>query len=222
MNINLINELQAGVIISLVLFNLALYGGFKLGSSQWYLGINAAMISFIITFHGSLLWFEITPLLYLWFWLAILHFYIHAYNAKFTIVETKRVTYDEAWHFLNQSSVLYYMYTHDIDRMYIEIYAGFIVTYLFLLVLFLDGYKWSIDPLYYLGSFMELYFIYTICPSPLYEFLIAGILHMTATWIITFNNRLGRYLILCDIAGCAFLSEFLILYLVHNNIYISC
>lgn len=221
--LNLINELQAGILLSFVFavhYVYAVIHSCDLFDYRSFVAtIRTSMKIFFVAFHISLIWLEIDILLYLWFWYAMLHFWIHAKYAKYTIVETNKITWDEAWHFLNQSAVVYYMLTHDVDIFHLKVYVSFVAIYLCLLFLFISGVKRAINPIYYLGSFMELYFIYSLSPSSLPVFVASAFLHMGATWLITFENRAGRMLVNCDVAGCAFLAEFLTLYLIHNGIY---
>jgi hypothetical protein len=47
--------------------------------------------------------------MYIWFWMAVLHFNIHHHKVKLTLLERKLVTADECWHLINQFLVMGYL-----------------------------------------------------------------------------------------------------------------
>lgn len=154
-----------------------------------------------------------------------LHFWIHGFKAKYTILETKQLSRDDIWHFGNQSMTSYYLQRYNPGSIPTKIYMASVLTYVTLLSSWSGckklGFKRMRDiilPLmYYLGALLEALFILTmetwdrtVLPATL-GFLIVS--HM-----ITYENRIGRFFINRNIAGCAFLAEFTILYLIHNKI----
>jgi hypothetical protein len=64
-----------------------------------------------------------------------------------------------------------------------------------------------------------LLFIYLLRPfNPYIAFILYAFFHMPAVTGVGFKNKFGRTLLYGNIAGAAFMSEALCLYLVHNNI----
>lgn len=222
LNINIVNEVQTGILVLLVITNLAVMNGLSIGTKQWARGIKLFSALTIFGFHASLYYMKVDWLLYYWFWSSMIHFWIHAFYAKFTIVQSGRPSFDEIWHFVNQLSVAAYMVIRKMDPIYYHLYLTFICIYFVLMTLFLWGYKWPTKPVYYLGSLMEYYFIYTLRPYSIVYLIPGFLVHTFVTWAITFNNPVGKFFILSNIAGAAFISEFFTLYFCFNDIYDSC
>lgn len=159
---------------------------------------TSALITF--AFHGFLMYYKTTPLLYFWFIFSVLHFFIHAYKARKTIVESNEFTSDEIWHLINQLFCLYYMYSRDVPVLNLRLYGGFLCLYFILLSACAAGYSFN-TPLYYLGSFMATFFVFSLKPN--YDpynisFFMSSYYFVVVS--ITYNNRVGRRLTLLNIA----------------------
>jgi hypothetical protein len=169
----------------------------------------------VVAFHVSMLHLTVSPLVYLWFWMVMWHFHVHLEVAFYTIPETRRATIDEAWHATNQTLATFYLWYHGLQYQYYG--ALMLLYYVFLYI----GCTYSeMRPVYYLGSPMEALFIMSLRPLPsLPSVLVPLCVQMGVTHMITYDNKPGRAFLRANVAGCTFLSEFFILYMVENNLY---
>jgi len=71
-----------------------------------------AAAAITVAFHLSMLYFTVSPLVYLWFAMVMWHFYLHLKVAYYTIPETNKATVDELWHAANQGLATYYLWSH--------------------------------------------------------------------------------------------------------------
>lgn len=189
-------------------------------SKGWPSSIKFVALVLTILFHLSLFYYTITPFLYCWFMSSILHFYIHAYESRETIVKSGKYSIDEVWHLSNQLSCLYYMHSNNIDNLYI--YIAFLIADVTMLTIGLFGCYFN-NLLYYLGSFMAAFFIFSLNPNYDITYLVIFFTcYYFVVTIITFDNFIGRRLIILNIAGNAFISEAAMVYLLHNKFYDNC
>lgn len=188
-------------------------------SKYWPKSTNQFIIIVVISYHIALYFNKLTILSYFWFWFSIFHHYIHAYKARLTIVESGHYTFDEFWHFINQLFCLYYLSIKNIDTFNVRLYSLFLLLYLIMLGLSFFNIKLN-HPLYYLGSFMASFFLYSLQPvSNLLAIIFFGIFYLPIVYSITYPNILGKKLTLLNVAGCAFISESLTIFFLTNNIY---
>jgi hypothetical protein len=188
-------------------------------SKNWSRSINYVVILLVLGYHISLFYFEVNWIIYLWFISSMIHYYVHAYNARKTIVESGKFTFDELWHFINQLCCVYYMYEYDVNKYHVYLYLVFLTFYFVMLSASFFGIMLN-GPLYYLGSFMAAFFIFSLRPS----YILNNLLFFFTSYylivtIITFDNAVGRRLTLLNVAGTAFISEAIVLYLVYNGVY---
>jgi len=86
--------------------------------------------------------------------------------------------------------------------------------------LYLAFAKNEMRPVYYLGSPMEALFVLSLRPPISVTYLLpALVLHLFVTHLITYDNARGRAFLKSNIAGCTFLSEFMMLYMIENGVY---
>jgi hypothetical protein len=180
----------------------------------YFLGPNNFLKLYIFLFHISLLFYSINILTYTCCILSGIHYYIHTYKNRKTIVETKKASYDEIWHLINQLLVFYYIYKNDLK---IKFYLLIELIYFTLLIFSLFN-KNYIKVLYYFGATLAVIFMLVIDPLNIFVSLFLLSLQMIPTWLITSKNKKGRLLIKMNAAGCAFISESLILYYITNKL----
>lgn len=127
------------------------------------------------------------------------------------------VTIDEYWHWWNILMVAYYL--KKIDRLSVVFAILFAITQPCFALLFSGDHR-VMEILYYVGSFMEGYFIILLQKQmSVMEFVILMTFQIFLSYMVSFNNAFGRLFIESNIAGCAYISEFMILYLVNNGVY---
>lgn len=214
-----IHVAQSSALICLTQLIMWINGVNSFRCKNWSRSINQTYILIAACYHISLLYLDCNLFLYYRFMLSILHSYIHAYFARTTIVQSNKYTFDELWHFIDQFGSFCYMWVHDVE--YTWVYGVCLITYLLLISLIRFNLKFN-RILYYLGSFMAAFFIFSIKPyyNPVYlVFFIIS--YVTAVNIITYDNWLGRRLILLNIAGNTFIAADILLYLHYNHIYDS-
>lgn len=215
--------LDTGLILYLY-HQLQVFGLMGIGYLTWLLsgkGDNIRHNSIFFTvitviYHLSLLYLKTTPLLYFWVCNAIFHYLIHIREDR-TIAESKILAIDELWHFTQQNIVLYYLYSNGRPYQY---YFAFMMVYYALFYLS-TKYKQFISPLYFWASTMTVVFILSIRDNGPYLWLALPffIVHIFTSWVITYSNTLGRIFLDVNIAGCTFMSEAILLYLMYNGIY---
>jgi hypothetical protein len=218
--LNYAHIVQTVLLLGLTQLIMFINGANSFQSKGWSPSIKTVAAIITVLFHFSLLYYNITPFLYFWFMSSILHFYIHAYKSRKIIVESDGYTVDEIWHLSNQLSCLYYLYSNNLDG--ITIYVVFLAMDLTMLIAGLFGYYFN-KLLYYVGSFMAAFFI--LCLRPNYDatyLTVFFVYYYFAVTIITFDNMIGRRLIILNIAGNAFISEAIMVYLLHNKAYDVC
>lgn len=187
-------------------------------SKEWSNAMSWTLTLITFTYHGFLIYYNTTPFLYFWFLFSILHFFIHAYKARRAVTESNEYSVDEIWHILNHLFCYYYLYTAEIEIFNLQMYSIFLCLYLTLIFAGLYGYAFN-KLLYYLGSFMAAFFIFSLQPS--YDIYNLSFFMSSYYFVVvstTYNNPIGRKFMLLNIAGCAFISESFILHLVHNGI----
>lgn len=188
-------------------------------SELWAHSANQFAVIMMLTYHISLFFLNIELYIYLWFIFSMIHYFIHAYRARQTIIESGKYTIDELWHFLNQLVCQCYLYIHSVNPTYTFIYACCLTCYIIMFTMRFWGIKLN-KPLYYLGSSMAIFFLYSLRPnSSLYGIILYVLIYFPVVHIITFKNMIGSQLILINIAGCAFISEAIVILALHNNLY---
>lgn len=220
--INLIYQFVVSLLMSVVMLQISYFGGWQLGSSKWFSAINSSIIAFIVLLHTSLYWLSIDFLLYVWFWSSIGHFWIHAYVSKLTIAETRRFSLDEVWHLSNQLMIIFYLFTrYQSEKSVYLIHVFLFIIYVSLILFTYSSKKrWTYLVISELGTFIEFVFIFLLAPNvSLLSILPSAMVQVIFTWVVTFNNKIGRLLLLVDVAGCSFIGEFVILFFLHNNIF---
>lgn len=210
---------QSILLICLTQLVMWLNGVDSFKSKLWSKSINQTYFLITVVYHVSLLYLECNLFLYYRFTLSILHSYIHAHFARTTIVQSNKYTFDELWHFTDQFGSFCYMWVHDLD--YTWLYGCCLIVYLLLISLIRFNLKFN-KTLYYLGSFMAAFFIFSL--RPYYDavyVLFFAVNYITVVTVITYDNWLGRRLILLNVAGNTFVAADILLYLHYNNVYDS-
>lgn len=180
----------------------------------YILGSNRFLLLYIFTIHLSFNFLNINIFLYFWFILSCLHYYIHEHITKLTIIETNKTSLDELWHIINPMFVMPYLYINKL-RYDIYIICGlFYYIYVFKFII----YKKNAKELYFIGSSVTAVFIILVENINFITGIILFMFQIYFSWIITFNNKFGRLLIKLNVAGCSFISEFIIIYLIYNKI----
>jgi hypothetical protein len=178
----------------------------------------------------SLLYLKADWFVYLFCMLSFVHTYIHAFKTRITIVEKGTYTIDEFWHPWNHTLCLYYIHTRgdNLSSTQLLLYDIFYVFYLTLGTIIMITRILKVDikqtrlaiPLFYAAAMASGFFIYLLRPSqPFYSFIFACFGYMPMVILVTFKNSIGRWFLDRNVAGAAFMSEAICLYLVYNNIY---
>lgn len=197
----------------IIAFHLALLYGFLPFFHRVILVPSSCTVDSILI--GKLLYFLG---MYIWFWMASLHYYIHHHKIRLTIVESKLITVDEGWHIVNQLLVAIYV-------LYCELFAHFVVyisigSIYLVAVFFMFTRRSCIRIAYYTGGLLTVIFMMLIEPvtNPI-AMLTIIIIQTFFQWVITYRNKFGRKLISYNIAGCAFISQQLILFYIYQGWY---
>ena len=178
-------------------------------------GLAASLLALGGCILSTMLWLDTTPLLFVWFVLSLVHFSIHAFATPLTVAKSRAIIVDELWHAVNQILVLYYLVSMSLSY---ATYAGLMLVYICLIISLSYGFEDGVSSLYFVRAAMQGIFIMQVDPQPTpipMAMLLLGV-HLSVAWAITLRNAVGRALIRADVAGCAFVSEFLVLYLCHN------
>lgn len=189
-------------------------------SGLWY-----SICLLIGTFHLSLLKYEISPLLYIWFWMALMHFIIHGFDIYWTIMKNVKFTVDDLWHFGNQCMAGFYLTQTPSNEFTTKIYFASVILYLAILFTWVlkgdsaaKALKTFTPPfIYYFSALLEPLFIFTLEPWN-WLYMIGLFFFFLVTYIITIDHPIGKQFVYGNVAGCAFMGEFSLLYLMHNHL----
>lgn len=165
---------------------------------------------------------------FLWFWLvlACVHFEIHRTYAKDPIFKVQRVSYDEGWHAVNGLCVLLYLHTFSYPNRFVIFLTMYLFNESMVLFCLLQKHKatwWLFHIIYYCGAFQT--FLFITLSNPLTEWslfrvighLVSLATYMGVVWVTTWDNMYGKLTWKMNIAGCAFLSEFFVLFWLHSS-----
>lgn len=195
---------------------------FGLMGLSYLIGSNCFLFLYIILIHISIYFLSINIFLYVWFILSSLHYYIHTHHVKYTIVETNKVTFDEYWHILNPIMITLYLYKNNLRY---DIYViGATIFYIYLFY-FINNNKYNKQVFTVGGTLTALFIslingndIFTINKIDIFQGFLSFLIYIFFSWKSTSENIIGRTLLKSNIAGCAFISEFLLLYYKHNKL----
>lgn len=216
----MLNYIQSAQTISLLALTQVIMWSRKVtsfGSKEWDKSVTHVALIITAFFHFFLIYYQTTPLLYFWFISSMVHYFIHSHKVRRTIVESKDYMIDEVWHLSNQLLSVYYMYTNNASYPCIVIHFTALSVYFFFLALKAYGIAFN-GTMYILGSFLAPFFIFSLRANYSLYLLPFIILHTSISACITYKNPLGRRLLLLNIPGASFISEAIVLHLLHNNL----
>lgn len=176
---------------------------------------DVTTIILIYFFHVSLMFLTITPLVYIWVLMAIFHMWIHIGMIFETVVQTGTPGVDEKWHVFNQLGGVYYLWSRGISTF--VYYAAALTLYFPFLGRAYKYNKWTLS--YSMATCLEGMFILCLRPFEWWYVVPLFLLQLFVSGLITYDNKPGLVFLCSNVAGCAFLSEAIVLYLLDNNIY---
>ena len=178
-----------------------------------YANIFALILTTMILYKNKSTWKQYCFSIF-WFVFYYIHGFLHSTSCRITIVESNRATLDEVWHLFN--ALVWYLMIRKkgIDDI------QWIVYYVILLCGFWMNFEYFNIFLYYYGATQTFLFNYSYTKNqtnvkkehvlvlPLHFQIF---IHSLNAYIITFPNAVGNLLLDSNIAGCAFLSEYIML-----------
>ena len=156
-----------------------------------------------------------------WFLLACLHFEVHNHVNPQSLYKTKGNPYDESWHAVNGMMAILYLY-NLIDPIRAGIFAMMYILKESLIVYSLVHNKLYLF-LYYLGAIQTFFFV--TLANPWLEFtlehilinLVAFIMYVLLVWTYTLEDKYSKILWKMNLAGSAFLAEYVMVYWLYLN-----